>query len=78
MAQRVNASMLVVVYNESVVSSVPSLEMEGEDGQPISIPVLLVSNGTGKEIKVRSDSRLHLALAPGLSLRAGTGVWQLL
>ncbi len=52
-AQQVNASLLVVIYNDTMVTSVPSLEADSDSGgQPISIPVLLVSNDTGEEIKV--------------------------
>lgn len=50
-AQKVNASMLLVVYNETI-TSVPALEPE-DDGPPISIPVLFVSRETGEKLKVK-------------------------
>ena len=53
MAQKVNASLLVVVYNDTTVDSVPSLNPEDPDDPAITIPVLLVDNGSGEELKVR-------------------------
>lgn len=47
-----NASLLLVVYNDTESVVVPSLDHE-DDGPPISIPVLLVSNETGEALKVR-------------------------
>lgn len=54
-AQQVNASMLLVVYNETI-TSVPGLEPE-DNGPPISIPVLFVSKETGEELKVKEEGR---------------------
>jgi hypothetical protein len=46
--------MLLVVYNESLVDFVPSLEVEDDSVNPsIHIPVLFISNITGEELKVR-------------------------
>lgn len=55
-AQGVNASLLLVVYNETMVTDLPDLEPEG-DGPLISIPVIFISNGTGEEIKVKQFPR---------------------
>ena len=54
MAQRANASMLlVVVYNESVISPVPSLDPGNNKSDPaIVIPVLYIGSDTGEMIKV--------------------------
>lgn len=56
-AQKVNASILVIVYNETMVPVEPSLEPMEQDGPSITIPVILISNVTGEEIKV---SNFHL------------------
>lgn len=51
-AQRVNASLLVVVYDTDMVTLMPNLSRSVETDPSISIPVLLVSNATGEEIIV--------------------------
>lgn len=51
-AQTANASLLLVIYNETMVMTVPSLEMDEGAVLPITIPVLLVGNETGEAIKV--------------------------
>lgn len=58
-AQTGKASMLVVIYNATVVTSVPSLEPEGNSSGPsISIPVLFVGNHAEESMKVG----MHYAL----------------
>ena len=55
MAQRANASMLLVVYNESMISSVPLLvpdNNQSESDPTIVIPVLFIGSDTGEMIKV--------------------------
>lgn len=54
-AQQLNASLLLVVYNESMVTVVPGLDPV-DNGPTISIPILFVSNKTGEELKVRAGS----------------------
>lgn len=50
-AQKVNASLLLVVYDKAMVTSIPNLT--SPEGDPaIDLPVLLISNTTGEEIKV--------------------------
>ena len=50
-AQSAGAHSLIVVYNESEIWTVPDLQVD-EAETPVSIPVFLVSNTTGKNIQV--------------------------
>ena len=52
MAQKANASLLLVVYDQAMVNSVPNLTSAYPGDPSIDIPVLLVSNVTGEDIKV--------------------------
>ena len=65
LAQRANGTMLVVVYNETILDTVPSLDPENSsdsDLPAITIPVLFVSNDTGKKLKVREMSILAISV----------------
>jgi len=50
-AQRANASFLIVIYNETMVTSIPDFK-PGKGDPSINMPVLFVSNVTGESIKV--------------------------
>ena len=50
-AQAAGARLLVVVYNESQVWTVPDLQVNKTE-TPVNIPVLLISNVTGENIMV--------------------------
>ena len=57
-AQKVNASMVVIVYNETILDSVPSLVPGDKSSPPITIPVVFISNSSGEDLKVTFDSSL--------------------
>ena len=50
-AQSAGARLLLVVYNESQIWTVPDLQVDKTE-TPVSIPVLLISNVTGENIIV--------------------------
>ena len=50
-AQSAGARLLIVVYNESQVWTVPDLQVNKNE-TPVNIPVLLISNVTGENILV--------------------------
>ncbi len=50
-AQSAGARLLMVVYNESQVWTVPDLQVDKNE-TPVNIPVLLISNVTGENIMV--------------------------
>lgn len=50
-AQSAGAHLLIVVYNESQVWTVPDLQVD-ENETPVNMPVLLISNVTGENIMV--------------------------
>ena len=50
-AQSAGAHLLIVVYNESQVWTVPNLQVDKNE-TPVNIPVLLISNVTGENIMV--------------------------
>ena len=53
-AQSAGAHLLIVVYNESKIFTVPDLQVN-ETEMPVKIPVLLISNMTGENIIVSTQ-----------------------
>ena len=56
-AETVGAALLVVVYNETVLNSMPDLTTE-KNQSSITIPVIFIGNESGRELKVRKRRRL--------------------
>ena len=78
-AKAADAALLVVVYNQTTVDSIPSMEPDDQDNETssIDIPVIFIGNDSGEELKVKGGEGLVDVAGDydGRGIKIGEGEW---